>query len=75
MATPTRRYFRNIEGDLFTLEDLKYEYESFLETVGPDDLYYNMPFEYWITDWFLSGFDTTELTEDEYNRLKEEEEK
>ena len=72
MTTPARRYFKNIEGDLFTLEDLRYEHQSFLEAIGPDDLYYNMPFENWIEDWFLSGFDTVELTEDEYNKLKEE---
>ena len=56
------RYFTDNEN-VFTLDDLKYEYNSFIETTPEGDAYQDMPFEDWIR----------EITEEEYNNWKKEE--
>lgn len=63
------RFFKDNEGNLYTGETLRYEYDSFMETLPKGDAYQGMSFSDWIQEWFLSGCDADEITEEEYNKL------
>ena len=64
------RFFKDAEGCLYTCDTLRYEYASFMETIPENDIAYkDMSFEDWIDEWFLSGFDCSEITEEEYKML------
>ena len=60
------RFFKDNEGKVYTKADLRYEYDSFMETLPKDDTYQDISFEDWIDEWWLSGCDTNEITEEEY---------
>ena len=66
------RFFKDSEDNVYTKAGLRYEYDSFMETLPEDDEYHGMTFEDWIDEWWLSGFDTKEITEEEYNLAPEE---
>ena len=66
------RFFKDSDGNIYTKADLRYEYNSFMETLPDDDEYQGMTFDDWIEEWWLSGFDTNEITEEEYLAIQAE---
>lgn len=64
------RYFKDLEGNLYTDDDLKYDYRAFRESLDPDDADKYMTFGDWIDNYWNSGFDTLEITKKEYLNAK-----
>ena len=59
------RYFKDFNGNKMTLDEVRYDYHEFMISLAPGAEESEEDFLNWIDEWWL-GFDTEEITEEEY---------